>query len=110
MQPELINNLNSIIMRFLPAIVGFIIFVILSYNCRDMIVQWFIGLGIKRNQKINELDIFLIDSERCLLIKINSFRLYFLVLEDDNSLKKKLVTISNRKFIESGIVKLGKWV
>ena len=106
----LTTDITNIINRFAPAIIGFIVFVILSYNCKDMIVQWFIGLGIKRNQKINELDIFLINGERCLLIKINSFRLYFLAMNDDNSLKKKLITIGNKQFICSGIVKIGKFV
>ena len=110
MQSTLISDITLVLTKFAPAIIGFIVFVVVSYNLRDMVVQWFIGLGIKRNKNINEYDIFLIGDERCLLVKINSFRLYFLVFESDNSLKKKLITIGNKDFITGKIVKIGKFI
>jgi len=110
MQSTLIADITFVLNKFAPAIIGFIVFVVVSYNLRDMVVQWFIGLGIKKNKNINEYDIFLIGTERCLLVKINSFRLYFLVFEADDSLKRKLITIGNRKFITSDIVKIGKFI
>ena len=110
MQSTLISDITLVLTKFAPAIIGFIVFVIVSYNLRDMIVQWFIGLGIKRNSKINELDIFEINNERCLLIKINSFRLYFLAFCEDDTLKKKLITIGNKDFITGKIVKIGKFI
>jgi len=110
MSQPLISELSQFIDKFAPMIILFVVGVLILNNLKDMIIQYFIGVGIKWNRQINEFDIFEINNERCILVKINSFRLYFLALEADGSLKKKLITIGNKTFVTSRIVKIGKFI
>ena len=110
MNNTLITEISSVLTKFAPLIILFFVGVIVLYNLRDMIVQWFIGISLKFNRQINEFDLFEIDGERCLLVRINSFRLYFLVMDKDNNLLKKSISIGNKQFIMKKITKLGRFI
>ena len=110
MVDTIIPDISFIVVRYAPIVIIFIVATLIANNFKDMVVQWYIGIGIKRNKKIDELDIFEIDGKKCLLIKINSFRLYFLELSEGDTLQRKLITIDNKTFITCKIVKLGKFI
>ncbi|MCK4664639.1 MAG: hypothetical protein KAT68_17350 [Bacteroidales bacterium] len=76
-----------------------------------MISQWFVGRTLIIGKEVDELDIFKIDGGRWLLIKIGSYRLRFLGLDDEDNFQKKnakLKSIGNKRFIDGNITKVGK--
>ena len=107
MNEQLISQIDSLIMKFAPAIIIFVVGVVVAYNLRDMVVNWFIGLTLKWNKKYNEFDYFEIDGVKCLLTSIGSFRMVFLELNENNTIKTRLITIGNKQFISGKIIKLG---
>lgn len=106
----LITEFSAVLIKLAPAIILFFVGVIVLYGFRDVIEQWFYGWQIKLNRQYNEMDKFEIDKEPCVLVRINSIRVYFLALDENNKLTERSISLPNKKFMQNKIIKLGRFI
>ena len=78
----IIEKAYSSLSGWVLMLLAFALVVIVIYNLRFKINNWFIGLDIRIDKDVNERDVLYFDKLDHLLTKIGNQKMYFKVFED----------------------------
>ena len=109
MEAELFPELSRILDKVMPLLYIFIAYVFINNNLKDVVIEWGLSLRLRWSKLINESDTFIIEDKKCVLIKIGSWWMVFLVLDENGKPKEnEEILISIKKFVYMTIRKTGR--